>query len=254
MRAAEGTAHVATDPNHAPRGHASVALAVSQRNAHLTASQPSETPPCYCGDGLLANTFLGIQASFDVFLHDELAGLGAFADITLLWAPTTVQTDLASRRILSVVSDLRGALAYQWRSAFGLVLAPRLGWGAYHFPLSDGPFPGLAYRGPFLGLDTTFWFAGDTLSVGATLDWLVTIASADDAVRLGQQTGGSGIQAAAGLTWVIDPVEVGLRAVYTNRGLNFSGQTFLFTPQRFDNVALSDQQVQLLLSVGTRFW
>jgi hypothetical protein len=247
-------AQAATNANHVLHMRGSLALTVVQRNAYLTAGVSGESPPCYCGTGTFANTFLGVHATADLFFREGLPGFGAITELTLYWPHSDVQTDAQARTITSFVTDFRLALAYQWRSSIGIELIPRVGWGLYDFPLSDGDFPGLSYSYPLLGLDLGFVFASDAWRLNVSVDYLATLSPGEDAVRLGQKTNGNGVQIGGGIAWDTGPVELGLSLVYTKRSLGFSGQTFLFTEQNFDNVSLNDQQVQLLLSVGMRFW
>ena len=247
-------AQVAVNANHTLHMRGSLALTMVQRNAYLKAGVSGESPPCYCGTGAFANTFLGVHAMVDLFFREGLPGFGLITDLTLFWPRTDVQTDAQPRTITSIVTDFRIALAYRWRSNIGIELIPRVGWGLYDFPLSDGDFPGLSYSYPLLGLDFGFLFASETWRLNASVDYLPSLSPGEDAPRLGQKTSGNGVQVGGGISWDTGPVELGLNVIYTKRTMGFSGQTFLFTEQSFDNVSLSDQQLQLLLSVGTRFW
>lgn len=252
----EASTDEAQDPK-AGEGRIWAALgpALGKRAATLSTTSPAAgAPPCYCGGTALANTFLGIHAEASAFWAASGTAVGVVGDLTVLFANTVVPLDVTKRTVSSVVTEYEAGAALRWQTPVELQLTPMLGYHAFAFPLTDGPFPGLSYNSLWaavrLGLDL-----GDGMwNIFLQADVLPILGAHDEATRLGKQTRGVGWGVSGGVRVMLPWVEAALRLRFVDHGLTFSGKTFLYTPIRYNDVSLDDRMGELVLMVGSHFW
>ena len=229
--------------------------ALAKRVATLASS--GSTPPCYCGGGALANTFPGLRGEAALFWTPSGTAVGVVGDLALFVANTLVPLDINKRTITSLITDYHAGVALRYIPPIDLLnleLTPVLGYHAFNFPLSDGPFPGLSYNSLWAAVRLGLSLADGMWNLFLEGEFLPLVGSHDEAPRLGKQTPGLGWALNGGVRLVLPWLEIGLRLRFADYALAFSGQTFLYTPTRYSNVSLDDRMGQIVLMVGSHFW
>ncbi|HET6345640.1 MAG TPA: hypothetical protein VFH51_11960, partial [Myxococcota bacterium] len=229
-------------------------LAAIRRTALLIPSDSARNAPSYDSSGGYAGVIPGVTLAADLFPLDSIPALGLSVDGFAVLASTALPNTATRQTFRSVVWNLRGALAFQMDTSVGLGLGLRVGYAYLSFPLTDGAFPGLSYAAPLAGARMTWRFGDGTVTLRAGGEYMFAVQGGLEASRLGTSLGGNAYCAEAGLELALGPVAITPLARYEAYSSRFSGQTFLFTATRFNNVTLDDRLMQFLITVGSRFW
>jgi hypothetical protein len=229
-------------------------LAVVRRSAALVPSDGARNAPTYDSSGSYGGIIPGLALSAHLFPLDAMPALGLSLDGFVVLASTELPNTSTRQSFRNVVWNLRGAVAFQMDTAVGLGLGLRAGYAYLSFPLSDGAFPGLSYAAPLAGARVTWRLGDGTVTLRAGGEYMFAVQGGLEASRLGTSLGGHAYGAEAGIEIDAGPLEITPLVRYEAYSSRFSGQTFLFTAARFNNVVLDDRQTQLLITVGSRFW
>jgi hypothetical protein len=270
------TARRIKDAEARPAARLGLGLLLLQRNGTLQPKVPRAdlTPPCYCGTARNANPFFaGGSLQAEVFPYAFYSrgksfaeGLGLHAELLFSSALSTTDPDNKVTTRSNIVGlKLGGQVRYVlWDSPLAADLQLDVGYGTFAFPLKSGPFPGVSYHAPYVGLVTHAPLGMPELA-GLLGGHLAFATRTGDRANdwLGKQMGGTSFNFHAGLRYsLFERFEV--TALYRLEIYQsaFLGQTAFPTasapvgttvPIQLSDVTLHDTLNELIFSAGVTF-
>jgi hypothetical protein len=270
------TARRIKDAETRPAARVGLGLLLLQRNGTLRPKVPRAdiTPPCYCGTQRNANPFFaGGSLQAEVFPYAFYSrgrsfaeGLGLHAELLYSSAVSTTDPDGKVTTRSSVVGfKAGGQMRYVlWDSPLAADLQLDVGYGTFAFPLATGPFPGVSYHAPYVGLATHAPLGMPELA-GLLGGHLAFATRTGDQAKdlLGKQMGGTSFNFHAGLRYsLFERFEV--TALYRLEIYQsaFSGPTAFTSaaappgstvPIQLNDVTLHDTLNEIIFSGGVTF-